>query len=123
MKILIATGRLTREPTERETSTGNKMATINIACNNPDGSTDFFGFVAWGKQAEFILKYLHKGYAVLINADPKNNNYTRKDGTKEYKDQYIIRHIENLERKPTENTDGGEEYYPSDFDDETAVPF
>ena len=126
MNKWFVSGRLTKEPSEKMTSTGNRMATINVAVDRRDGTkeTDFFGFVAWGKIADYILSNLHKGYLVNIIATKKNNNYTRNDGTKVYQDQNIIESLENCERKQQQGqTENTESFYPNDFDGEGGIPF
>lgn len=101
-------GRLTKDPDVRLTQ-GNNPTTIarfNLAVNRkikregqPDA--DFFNCIAFGKQAEFAEKYLHKGTKVILSGRMENNNY-EKDGQKVYSMQISIEEIEFAESKSEE---------------------
>ena len=105
MNSWMLTGRLTKEPQTTGTQTGNIITVIYVAVRrdfkNKDTNTyesDFFRFKAFGKKADFIHSYLHKGDLVEINGRSQNNNY-EKDGDKVYRDEYIIRSISRLSAK------------------------
>ncbi len=78
-------GRLTREP-EIRYSQGDSPLTIarySIAVDrrfrrNGEAETDFFNCTAFGKQAEFVEKYLKQGTKVLVTGRVQNDNYTNK---------------------------------------------
>ena len=75
-------GRLTRDP-EVRVSTGERQTNIgrfSIAVDRrfkregqPDA--DFFNCTCFGKQAEFVEKYLHKGTKVVVVGSVQNDNY------------------------------------------------
>lgn len=117
MNKFIGCGRLTRDPEVRVT-TGDKPTTIarfSLAVNRkfkregqPDA--DFFNCVSFGKQAEFVEKYIKKGSKVLISGRLENNNY-EKDGQTVYSNQISIEEIEfaeskNAEKNTENNSDG-----------------
>lgn len=99
-------GRLTKDP-EVRTTTGDKPTTIarfSLAVNRkvkregqPDA--DFFNCVSFGKQAEFVEKYMKKGSKVLISGRLENDNYKNKDGQMVYSNQISIEEIEFAEGK------------------------
>lgn len=107
MNIVIMMGRLTRDPEVRysQGSTATAIANISLAVDRrmkregqPDA--DFFnGFVAFGKTAEFIEKYLHKGSKVVVQAHLQNDNYQGKDGQMVYRDRFYIDSIEFAESR------------------------
>ena len=80
-------GRLTRDPEVRyaQNESGTAVARFSIAVDRRfkrDGEpdADFFNCTAFGKQAEFVEKYLRKGTKMLITGRIQNDNYTNKDG-------------------------------------------
>ena len=112
MNLVVQVGRLTADPEVRHN--GDKViAKFSIAVNRrfkregePDA--DFFNCVAFGKTAEFMEKYFHKGMKAVINGELKNNHY-EKDGVKHYSDQIVVNTIEFAESKqstPPADNDG-----------------
>ena len=109
MNTIIIMGRLTRDPEVRYTADGKGVARCSIAVNRrfkQEGQpeADFFNLVSFGKTAEFIEKYFHKGMKALVTGELRNNNYTDKDGIKRYTNDIIISSIEFAESKSTNLT-------------------
>lgn len=106
-------GRLTRDPEVRY-SQGNAQTAIarfSIAVDRKfkrDGEpdADFFNCVAFGKQAEFIEKYLKQGTKIVTSGRLQNNNYTNKDGQKVFNVEIFVEEIEFAENKRTDQADG-----------------
>ena len=81
------TGRLTREPEYRSTSTGRAVATFSLAVNRrfkgadgqPHEEVDFIDVQAWERQAEFARNYLHKGNAVYVEGRFRQERWQDKD--------------------------------------------
>lgn len=131
MNLLIHMGRLTQEPEVRYSADGKAVAKLSLAINRKykqEGQVDadFFNYVAFGKTAEFIGKYFHKGMKALITGELRNNHY-EKDGVKHYSEQVIINNIEFAESKqanPAATTPAGENFMniPDNLDDE-GLPF
>ena len=91
MNKVVFVGNLTRDPEVRYSQGASQttVARFSIAVNRifkregePDA--DFFNCTAFGRQAEFIEKYLHKGSKVALSGKVQNDNYTNKDGQKAY---------------------------------------
>lgn len=106
MNKIIIMGRLTREPEVRWSQGANAtaIARISVAVDRKwkregEPEADFFNCTAFGKQAEFIEKYLHKGTKILISGRIQNDNYTNKDGQKVYSVQIMAEEIEFAESK------------------------
>lgn len=119
-------GRLARDP---EVRVGEKtIGRFSIAVDRrfkTEGQpeADFFNCTTFGKQAEFVEKYLHKGTKVIIIGRLQNDNYTNKEGQKVYSVQIIVDEIEFAESKKSEEgvqgnydfmkvADGAEEQLP-----------
>jgi single-strand DNA-binding protein len=106
MNKIILMGRLTRDPEVRYSQGENSMAiaSFSIAVNRKfkregEPEADFFNCTAFGKQAEFVEKYLKQGTKVLITGRVQNNNYTNKEGQKVYSVQIMVEEIEFTESK------------------------
>ena len=104
MNLTIMMGRLTAEPDLKHTNDGKIIAKFNLAVNRrfkqegqPDA--DFFNIVAFGKTADFINKYFHKGMKAVITGELRNNHYTDNKGVKRYSEQIVISTIEFAESK------------------------
>lgn len=92
MNDYTAIGRLTADPEIRYTQTANGQMAIGrytLAVNRrftregePD--TDFIPCVAFGKNAEFVEKYLHKGMKVGIKGEIRTGTYVDQYGEKKY---------------------------------------
>lgn len=99
-------GRLTRDP-EIRYSQGETLLAIarySIAVDRRfkregEAEADFFNCTAFGKQAEFVEKYLKKGTKVLVTGRVQNDNYTNKEGQKVYSVQVVTEEIEFAESK------------------------
>ena len=106
MNKVVMIARLTKDPDVR-IKTGDKntvIAKFNIAVDRrfDREHTDFFNCIAFGKTAEFIEKYLHKGTKVAISGSIQNDNYTNKDGVAVYGIQIVVDEIEFAESKQRE---------------------
>ena len=74
-------GRFTRDPDIRYTNGGSSIARFSLAVgriykqeNGPDA--DFISCVAFGKTAEFIEKYFHKGQRIGVTGRIQTGNFT-----------------------------------------------
>lgn len=103
MNLIILMGRLTRDP-EIRYSGDTAIAHYRLAVDRrfkkegqPDA--DFFDCVCFGKQAEFVEKYLHQGTKMVIQGRLQNDNYQDKDGKMVYRNQIMIDSQEFAESK------------------------
>ena len=107
------TGRMTRDAA---ISTKDNMiiARFTIACDRRfkkqgQDSADFISCVAFGKTAEFVEKYTHKGIKLEIEGRIQTGSY-EKDGVKHYTTDIICENIGFAESKkqeePKVETDG-----------------
>lgn len=83
-------GNLGKDPELRTTQSGIKVATYSIGVYRPNPKekdkplTDWFNVVAWGEQAELVMKNLNKGSKILVAGKFQTRNYDDKDGKKVY---------------------------------------
>ncbi len=99
-------GRLTRDPEVRYSQGASQTAVARFSVavdrrfkreGEPDA--DFFNCTAFGKQAEFVERYLHKGIKIVLSGRVQNDNYTNKDGQMVYSVRIMVDEIEFAESK------------------------
>lgn len=119
MNKIIVMGRLTRDPEVRYSQGENSMAiaSFSVAVNRKfkrqgEPEADFFNCTAFGKQAEFVEKYLKQGTKILLAGRLQNNNYTNKEGQKVYGVQIMVEEIEFAESKATSDNPGTQNNTP-----------
>ena len=111
-------GRLTRDPEVRYSQGASQTAIARFSLavdrrwkreGEPDA--DFFNCTVFGRQADFVEKYLRQGTKVVITGRVQNDNYTNKEGQKVYSVQIIVEEIEFAESKnAASGTVGGSSY-------------
>ena len=117
MNKVILMGRLTRDPEVRYSQGASQtaVARFSIAVDRrfkregePDA--DFFNCTAFGKQAEFIERYLRKGVKVVVCGRIQNDNYTNKEGQMVYSVRVMVDEIEFAESKNASANNGDSGY-------------
>jgi len=106
MNKVIITGRWTKDPDVRYTQGDEPMAiakgSIAVDRKGKDKGADFPSVVAFGKIAEHIGKYYHKGMKTNIVGHLQTGSYEHKDGYKVYTTDVFIDEIEFGESKNDE---------------------
>ena len=97
-------GRFTRDPEIRYANSGTSIARFSLAVDRAYKSeggadADFISCTAFGKTAEFIEKYFHKGQRIGLTGRIQTGNYTKDDGTKVYTTDVVAEHVEFVESK------------------------
>ena len=112
MNKIMLMGRLTRDPevSYAQNESGTAVARFSIAVDRrfkregePDA--DFFNCVAFGKMAENIAKYFHKGDRMLVSGRIETSQYTNKDGQKATSVQIVVDEFDFIEPKREEETE------------------
>ena len=127
-------GRLTRDPEIRYTDGGASIARFSLAVDRRfkqenGADADFINIVSFGKTAEFIEKYFHKGMKIALNGRIQTGSYTDKDGKKVYTTDVVAENVEFCESKgnsanndaPAPASDGDFMSVPDGIDEE--LPF
>lgn len=103
MNKAILVGRLTKDTEIKETSNNSKLCQFTIAVDrrfkDKDGNrqADFISCLAWGKNAEFINKYFHKGSRIGIVGNIQTRSYADKDGKTVYVTEVVVDEAEFVE--------------------------
>ena len=104
MNKAILIGRLVADPDIRDGNT--KIARYRLAVDrrkkNQEQTADFINCVAFGRNAEFVEKYLHKGTKILASGHIQTGRYTKQDGTTVYTTDVIVEEHEFVEPKAAE---------------------
>lgn len=135
---VILVGNLTRDPELRVTGTGLSICKLGLAVNRSytgkDGEskdeTTFVDVDVFGKQAETLGKYMHKGRPLMIEGRLKLDQWETNDGQKRSKlgvvletFQFIGGRDENVSRETstTDSNSHGSSTQEESFDGD--VPF
>ena len=97
MNKTILMGRLTKDPEVKYLQDENStaMARYTLAVDRryrKDGKaeTDFISCVTFGKNAEFVEKYLQKGLKILVSGRIQTGSYVNQEGNKVYATNVIV---------------------------------
>ena len=86
-------GRLTRDPDfrENEVNENSSFCRFTLAVDRPwvrdrenQQTADFINCICFGKTAEFMEKWFHKGDPIIVEGRIQTGSYTNKDGIKVY---------------------------------------
>ncbi len=105
-KVLLI-GHLGADPESRFTTSGNAVATLNIATNESwrtsEGDikdrTEWHRCVVFGKMAETAAEYMKKGQLVYIEGRLQTRSWEDKDGVKRYTTEVICDSFTMLGKK------------------------
>lgn len=130
MNVVNLIGRTTAEIDLRYTQTGKAVGTFTLAVNRlkKEDGADFIRCQAWGKTAENMSKYVHKGYRVGVIGRLRTGSY-EKNGVKHYTTDVVVSEVEFLESKHTQESKP--EYHQDGYEipegyeavDDDDVPF
>lgn len=113
LNVATIQGRLGRD-IEVRYSTGEKATAIgrfslgvtrNFKAPNGSYETDWISCVAFGKTAENMEKFFHKGDMVIVSGRIQTGSYTNKDGNKVYTTDLIVNEFQFCGGKKDSNVD------------------
>ncbi len=94
-------GNLTRDPELKSLPSGVQVCSFGVATNrvykdkdgNKQEQADFHNVVVFGRQAELVAQYLHKGSAALIEGRMQTRSWEQ-DGQKKYRTEIIADRVQ-----------------------------
>lgn len=102
LNTVTVTGRLTKDPELKATTTGKKVVSATIAVNGyKDGDVSFIDITAWEKTAELIANNFSRGSRMLLQGSLQQRQW-EKDGQKHSKIEINVRDIVFIEPKKQE---------------------
>ncbi len=95
-------GNLTREPELKALPSGSQVCELAVATNRvwkdkngaKQESVDYHNVVVFGKQAELVKQYLHKGNALFLEGRIQTRSWDAQDGTKRYRTEIVADRIQ-----------------------------
>ncbi len=95
-------GNLTRDPELKSLPSGAQVCEFGVATNrvwkDKNGarqeSVDYHNIVVFGRQAELIKQYLHKGSGVFLEGRIQTRSWDAQDGTKKYRTEIVADRIQ-----------------------------
>lgn len=122
MNKVLLVGRLTRDPELRTTPGGMAVTRFTIAVSrnttnrNGERETDFISCTAFGRLADNISKYCHKGSLVSAEGRIRTGSYDAQDGTRRYTTEVACDMVNFLSPKGSGNDDNVRNDYMPDND-------
>ena len=118
MNKVLLVGRLTKDPELRTTTSGVSVTRFTIAVSEPftnkngERETNFISCSAFGKQADNISKFCHKGTMVSAEGRIRTGSYDAQDGTKRYTTEVVCDRVNFLTPKSNNESEdiAGNEY-------------
>lgn len=100
MNQITIIGNVTRDVELRETSSGKKVCTFNVAVNGrKNDEPQFFRCTAWEKLAESCAQYLTKGKKVAVSGSIFLSEFTAKSGVQHATLELSARDVEFLGKR------------------------
>jgi single-strand DNA-binding protein len=95
-------GNITREPELKSLPSGSQVCEFGVATNRvwkdkngaKQESVDYHNIVVFGRQAELIKQYLHKGSGVFLEGRIQTRSWDAQDGTKRYRTEIVADRIQ-----------------------------
>lgn len=102
MNRVCLVGRITKDPELKYTSNGTPNVFFVLAVNrnrtdaNGDRQADFISCTAWRTTAEFIAKYIKKGYQLSVEGRIQTRNWTDNNNQVHYVTEVLCDSVNNL---------------------------
>ena len=129
MNKIIILGTITKDIEIKYTQSGTAIANFSIAYNKKwtDKNTNerkekasFFDVQVFGKQAETINQYFHKGSRILIEGELEQQTWQAQDGTNRSKVVINLNGFDFIDK--SNNGDGSQSYSRSQQNDQQNQP-
>ena len=108
MNIIILIGRLTRDPELKTLQSGSTLANFTLAVDRfkkgEEKTADFFTCTAWGKTAEALCHYSHKGDKISVQGSVQFRQFKDKDGADRIATEVAVDRIEFISDKRAAQT-------------------
>ena len=114
----VLTGRLTRDPELRYTTSGTAVVSFTLAVDrqfrnqNGDRDADFVNCVIWRKSAENFSNFTHKGSLVGVEGRIQTRNYENQQGNRVYVTEVVVDNFALLEPRQNGGMNQGGQQQP-----------
>jgi single stranded DNA-binding protein (ssb) len=102
-------GRITKAPELRNTQQNKSVTSFTLAVNRPfknangEREADFINCVLWGKPAENLANWTHKGQLIGITGAIQTRNYENQQGQRVYVTEIFANNFQILEKSNQAN--------------------
>lgn len=116
-------GRLTKDVDLRMTTSNSAIGRFNVAVdrklskekkqeaeNNNQPTADFISCVAFGRTAEVIGQYFHKGNKIAITGHIQTGSYENQQGQRIYTTDVVVDSFDFVESNSSSNTNNNQGY-------------
>lgn len=111
---VILVGRITKDPEIRYLQNGTSTVSFTVACDRPfvsqngERGADFINCVAWRQTADFISRYIKKGYMLSVEGRIQTRQYQDQQGQTRYVTEVLAESVQNLQpRDPNQAQPAG----------------
>lgn len=123
-------GRITQD-LELKTAGSTNVLSFSIAVQRKmdKNKTDFVNCKAFGKTAESITRYLHKGSSIFVVGNIQTNNWTDSNGNKRYSTEVAVDEFYFVDSRNEVGSDYGNSFTPpvtpkfEEIDENSDLPF
>ena len=97
-------GRITKEPELRYTPQNKAVASFTLAVNrafknaNGEREADFINCIIWGKSAENLANWTHKGQLIGVTGSIQTRNYENQQGQRIYITEVVASNFQVIEK-------------------------
>ena len=128
MNKVVLVGRLTDDPTGNDKYMKYCLAVKKKYAQDGKPDADFINVVCFGKQADFVWRYLKKGMRIGICGRIQTGSFTAQDGTTRHTTEIVAEEHEFLESKSESRINQASEPKQMDMygwqtQDEDDLPF
>lgn len=105
MNIVAIIGNCGRDPEVKTTPSGSKVVTLSLGVtrrNKDKNETDWIDCTAWGKTADFIEQYIHKGDRIGVKGSLQTRSWQTQDGQNRKTYFVLIDNIDLLSERRSE---------------------
>jgi single-strand DNA-binding protein len=101
-------GNITRDPESRTTGSGQGVVSFSVATSRRwkdqtsgelKEATEFHNVVAWGKLAQTVGSYCHKGSKVYVEGRLQTRSWDNPEGKKQYRTEIVADNVILLDSK------------------------
>ena len=101
----VLVGRVTKDIELKQTQANKSVTQFVLAVNrqfkngNGEREADFINIVAWGKTAELLAQYVHKGSQIGVVGRIQTRNYENQQGQRVYITEVVAENFQMLESR------------------------
>ncbi len=122
----VLVGRVTKDIELKQTQANKSVTQFVLAVNrqfknaNGEREADFINIVAWGKTAELLAQYAHKGSQIGVVGRIQTRNYENQQGQRVYITEVIAENFQMLESRSQQQ--GQQQPQPQQSKQQSSIP-